>query len=604
MDQGDQQRANSSAQTRSGSIVRRKLIQGLAGLTLGSATPALSPQLVAAPTGASSRESHGDPNNSNRRETIVATYSRPIVETEAGKVRGYIRNGISTFQGVPYGAPTGGSARFMPPQKPAPWSGVRSSLHYGHMCPNGFGIINNGDNVSHADEDAFLLYRAYGQPAGEDCLRVNVWTPEPTPSRKRPVMVWMHGGGYSGGSGHDLLSYDGENLCHRGDVVTVTHNHRLNLFGYLNLAEFGGEQYASSANVGMLDLVALLQWVRDNISNFGGDPANVTVFGQSGGGAKICTLLAMPAAKGLFHRAIIQSGSTPRNTLPEDSTKLAAAVLAELNVSKSQIDQLQKLPVERLCAAAQAAARKVGPPSGPPPSLRTPPRRITWGPAVDGKILPDHPFEPVSPALSANIPILVGTNMNEFVNGVDNPEAETLTNEELERRVHASYGTRSQDILRAYRREYPNAKPFDLFSVISIAYFRQNAFLQAERKAALHAAPAYEYLFTWKTPTLDGRPGAFHSAEIAFVFDNARRCINYTGATPEALRLSARMSQAWINFARNGNPHHSDLPKWPAFQEAKETMIFDNTCSVKNDPEGEGRRLLAMSGSDGASKNS
>ena len=407
-------------------------------------------------------------------------------------------------------------------------------------------------------------------------------------------MVWMHGGGYVGGSGHDLLSYDGENLCHRGDVVTVTHNHRLNVFGYLNLAELGGEKYASSANVGMLDLVAVLQWVRDNISHFGGDPENVTVFGQSGGGAKICTLLGMPAAKGLFHRAMSQSGSTPRNTLPEDSSKLAAAVLAELNLSKSQMDELQQLPVERLCAAAQAAARKMGPLSDSPTSPGTPARRITWGPTVDGKILPGHPFDPASPMLSAGVPLLVGTNLNEFVNGVDNPEAETLTDGELEKRLHATFGDKATEILRAYRREYPKAKPFDLFSVISVAYVRENAFLQAERKAALHAAPAYQYLFAWKTPMLDGRPGAFHSCEIAFVFDNAARCINYTGATPEALRLSARVSQAWINFARYGNPNHSDLPKWPVFQSSKETMIFDNVCAVRNDPEGEGRRLLKL----------
>jgi para-nitrobenzyl esterase len=551
--------------------------------------------LLAAPSDSKSLEQNNEPDKSSTRETIVASYSKPIVETEAGKVRGYIQNGIFTFKGVPYGAPTGGSARFMPPQKPEPWSGVRSSLHYGHMCPNGFGMVNGGDNAPHNDEDAFLLYRAYGQPAGEDCLRVNVWTPEINGTRKRPVMVWMHGGGYSGGSGHDLLSYDGENLCHRGDVVTVTHNHRLNAFGYLNLAEFGGEQYASSANVGMLDLVAVLQWVRDNISNFGGDPENVTVFGQSGGGAKICTLLSMPAAQGLFHRAIIQSGSTPRNALPDDSSKLAAAVLGELNLSKSQVDELQRLPVEHLCAAAQAAARKMRPPAGRQHSMRTPSRSIGWGPTVDGKILPGHPFDPVSPALSAKIPILIGTNMNEFVNGVDNPEAETLTEEELGKRVRASYGSKAEEIIRAYRSEYPAAKPFDIFSVISIAYFRQNAFLQAERKAALNATPAYEYLFVWKTHMLDGRPGAFHSSEIAFVFDNASRCINYTGGTPEALRLSARMSQAWIHFARYGNPNHSDVPKWPAFGDAKETMIIDNTCRVKNDPEGEGRRLLAAS---------
>src|SRR5579863_1440411 len=269
---------------------RRALIQGAITMAAGTASPAMLAAPSKAPT-------------AGTRTTVVASYPKAIVETTAGKVRGYTQNGVYTFKGVPYGAPTEGAARFMPPAKPTPWSGVRSSLHYGRACPNGVQLPHDGNNESRTDEDAFLLYRTSPQ-AGEDCLRVNIWTPEINGSRKRPVMVWMHGGGYSGGSGHDLLSYASENLCHRGDVVTVTHNHRLNTFGYLNLAELGDERYASSANVGMLDLVAVLEWVRDNISNFGGDPSNVTIFGQSGGGAKICTLLAMPAARGLFHRAI------------------------------------------------------------------------------------------------------------------------------------------------------------------------------------------------------------------------------------------------------------------------------------------------------------
>ena len=249
----------------------------------------------------------------------AATPPQPIAETVSGKVRGFAGNGVYAFKGIPYGAPTGGAARFSRPSKPAPWAGVRSCMNYGHMCPNGFPWSQAGDNAPHGDEDAFLLSRGF-TPSGEDCLRLNVWTPGLAAStRKRPVLVYMHGGGFSGGSDHDLLAYEGENLARNGDVVVVTHNHRLNVFGYLNLSEVGGEEYADSGNAGALDFVAVLEWVRDNVSNFGGDPGNVTIFGQSGGGGKVAALMTMPAAKGLFHKAIIQSGPYLRFSTTEDS---------------------------------------------------------------------------------------------------------------------------------------------------------------------------------------------------------------------------------------------------------------------------------------------
>ena len=517
----------------------------------------------------------------------IAASSKTVVETESGKVRGYINRGVWVFRGIPYAEPTGGANRFLPPVKNKPWAGVRSCLTYGPACPSGINISENGDNTPRGDEDNFLLYRTGGWQRGENCLRLNVWSPGPnTTGRKRPVMVFMHGGGYTGGSGNDLLSYDGENLARHHDVVVVTHNHRLNVFGFLNLAETGGERFASSGNVGMLDNVAVLEWVRDNIANFGGDPGNVMIYGQSGGGGKVSHLMVMPAAKGLFHRAGIESGSTLRSGEPEASAKIAAALLEELNISNTQFEKIQTVPTATLVTAAAATLKRV-----------TAGRRGGgWGPVLDGKVIPAHPFDPVAPAISQHVPLLLGTCLNEMVNGVDNPEVDTLTSDELLRRVSQRYAEQAADIVAAYRREYPKESPFGLWAAISAAGMRQNAATQAERKAALGGASAYQYLYAWRTPMLDNRPGTFHSSEIAFVFDNAELCPRYSGGGPQALKLSFAMGEAWATFARTGKPGHSGLPDWPAYTpEKRATMLFNNSCTVKNDPEGECLRIIRQS---------
>src|SRR6266581_450483 len=388
--------------------------------------------------------------------TVVASDASTAAETTTGKIRGFRRNGVYTFKGLPYGASTAGARRFMPPVKPEPWTGIRNALQYGRICPylDSAHFDTDGKNLANSDEDQFLLHRGAALVPGEDCLRVNVWTPEINASHKRPVMVYMHGGGFTAGSGHDLLAYDGESLARNHDAVVVNHNHRLNVYGYLNLGHMGGEEYASSANVGMLDLVAVLEWVRDNITTFGGDPGSVTIFGQSGGGGKVLALMAMPAAKGLFHRAIVQSGPFLKSLSPDYSGRLADLVLAELGLSKSRVRELQGIPVDRLSGAAAEAMKKM-------PSQRNSIRQVygedNWGPTMDGGILPRHPFDPGAPEISADVPLLTGSNLHEFISGLDRPDANAMGVEELGRLVSAEFGDRSQAIIDAYRRDYPKA---------------------------------------------------------------------------------------------------------------------------------------------------
>jgi para-nitrobenzyl esterase len=346
----------------------------------------------------------------------------------------------------------------------------------------------------------------------------------------------------------------------------------------------------------MLDIVAALHWVRDDIGSFGGDANLVTIFGQSGGGAKVGTLMAMPSAQGLFHRAIVESGSMLRAVDQEKSRELAEAIVGELGLTAATIDQIQSLPYRQILDAGEKVLRARNPTRpGAALNLRHLAASARFGPVVDGKVLPAHPFDPVAPALSADVPMIIGTTLNEFVTAIDHPEYELMGQAQLEKQVAEVYGEHAPQVLAAFRERTPHAKPFDLWSRIAVAPFRFNAIKQAQAKAAQGKAPAYLYWFTWQTPILSGRPRAFHCSEIAFVFDNAERCDSMTGGGPAARSLAANMSDAWLRFARTGDPNHPNLPHWPSVTTAHvPTMIFDHPPQMLVDPDAAEQHSIAV----------
>ena len=557
---------------------RRDIIKGLAMAAITGG--------MGASARAESVSSEGYPTPGRATEdTIQASDTNPAVETAHGHIRGYARNGVFAFKAVPYGADTSGSNRFMPPQKPAPWAGVRPCLYHGYVSPQGarMGWKNNEESWLFSWDDGFQ---------NEDCLNLNVWTPA-LDNGKRPVMVWLHGGGFSAGSATELPSYDGESLARRG-VVLVSVTHRLNVLGFLNLAAYG-DKFAVSGNVGMLDIVAALEWVRDNIANFGGDPDRVTIFGQSGGGGKVTALMAMPAAKGLFHRAIVESGSLLTSATMESSSGLADRLLKHLEINRSEIDKLQQMPFDALEKAALEMAAMRVPPSGVI-DFRRIGRNLGWSPVAGNAALPDQPFDPGAPAISASVPMIVGNTLNEFVNAINKPDAFKMTAPELEGNVKNIYKEKAADVISTFRRSFPNANNFQLWSTIATGGVRATALEQVRRKAAQKAAPAFCYRFDWQTPVLDGRPMAFHCSELAFVFDNTARCENMTGNGEAARSLAAKMSQAWVQFAASGDPNHAGLPHWRAFDPAANgTMVFDNECAFREHLDDECQKVISLS---------
>lgn len=490
--------------------------------------------------------------------------SAAVTSTDAGKVRGYIHNTIYIYKGIPYAE----AKRFEAATKPKQWAGVRSSMTYGPVAPL------STPTTSVQDESEFLFHHDWGY-TNEDCLRANVWTPGINDGKKRPVMFWIHGGGFTAGSSQELPSYDGENLAKRGDVVVVSINHRLNVLGFLDLSAYG-EKYKHSANNSILDIKMALEWVKNNIANFGGDPNNVTIFGQSGGGAKVNTLMAMPSAKGLFHKAINESGAF-RSSMKEkaETQAIAAEVLTLLNIPATNVDSLQKIPFQILSDISAKAIKNVNDRKGKPGDMLS----SGFGPSVDGTDLPYQLFSKEAFELSKDVPLMIGTVKNEFM-----PSLFTNMSKATKEQVVGFIKNQQKDKADAYiasvQKAYPNdTKPSDLMDVD--AMFRPGAIHEAKDKAALNAAPVYMYLFTWQSPVLDGKFKAVHCMEIPFAFYNIEKCEEMTGGTKEAVELSKKVSDAWINFARSGNPNHKGLPIWPKFDASKTaTMHFDNKCEV------------------------
>ena len=492
-----------------------------------------------------------------------------VTNTESGKVRGYVHNSIYTYKGIPYAE----AKRFEMPQKPKPWQGVRSSMSYGPVAPL------TDPTTSVQDESEFAFHHDWGY-TNEDCLRLNIWTSGINDGKKRPVMFWIHGGGFTAGSSQELPSYDGENLSKKGDVVVVSINHRLNILGFLDLSAFG-EKYKHSANLSIIDIKAALKWVRDNISNFGGDPGNITIFGQSGGGAKVNTLMAMPSAKGLFHKAINESGSFRTDMLDKQTTQaIAAEVLKALNLQANQADDLQKIPFAQLSDAGKKALKIIAD-QMKAAGKTLPGFGLGWGPSVDGDDLPYQLFSKEAFELSKNIPLMIGTVKNEFMpslfSGMPNASLDKVTEY-----IKKQQGDKADAYIAAVKKAYPDdTKPTDLMDVDVI--FRPGAVSQANEKSSLqNGAPVYMYLFTWQSPIMDGKYKAVHCMELAFVFNNINRCEEMTGGTKEAYALADKVSGAWINFARNGNPNHKGLPNWPAYNSTNTaTMHFNDKCVVK-----------------------
>jgi len=544
---------------------------GAAGFAIGM------PAAEAAPGGANGPSDDGPVLQVGENVAVVATSN--------GKVRGFVLRGIQQFLGIPYGADTSGANRFMPPQKPKPWTDVYPALWWGNTAPQ------NMDN-RYSNKYASFRDRWNYDDVSEDCLRLNVFTPAVGDGRKRPVLFWIHGGGFTAGNAIEQDGYHGENLARFGDVVFCSINHRLGALGFTNLAGVGGEAYAASGNVGMLDVVAALEWVRDNIAAFGGDPANVTIMGQSGGGAKVTTLCAMPKAAGLFHKAVVLSGASLRVGEKEYSEKLGAYVLKEAGLEASQLGKLQELPWKEYLALAAKAQQKLAAESGGAGGGL----RRGFNPVVDGSVLPQHPYHPEPAPTAAQVPMLICSTFNEQSPSWIDASLESLTLEQIPEKVREragfgpGFGDKAEAVVAAYAKAFPGKKPVEIWSLVTSN--RQGAVALADAKSK-QAAPVFVAWFGWQPPMFDGRLRAFHCVDICFWFHNTDLMWSHTGGGARPRKLGAQMAAQLLQFMKTGEPNGKALPAWPRYTTANgETMVLDDVSVARNDPDREARKAL------------
>ena len=507
-----------------------------------------------------------------------------VADTQYGKVRGYSLRGIFYFLGIPYGADTSGANRFMPPLKPKPWTEVFPAIWWGNTAPQ---------NMEDRYANKYASFRDHWNydDVSEDCLRINVFTPAIKDGQNRPVMLWLHGGGFTNGNGIEHDGYNGENLARFGNAVFCSINHRLGPLGFTNLAGAGGEKFAASGNVGMLDIVAALEWIRDNIAHFGGDPGNVTIMGQSGGGAKVCLLTAMPSAKGLFHKAVVLSGASIRAAEKDYTEKLGSYVLKEAGLAPAQLGKLQEMPWKEYYAIATKAQQKLAaemPPGGM--------MRRGFSPFVDGVILPQHPYVPEAAPTAAGVPMIICSTLNEQSPSWTDAALETITLEQVVEKVReragfgAGYGDKAKDVVDAYAKAFPDRKPVEIWSMVSSN--RQSVVALAEAKSK-QQAPVFVSWFCWQPPLFDNRVRAFHCVDICFWYYNTDLMLSHTGGGARPRKLSAKMAGYLVQFMKTGDPNGGALLKWTKYSPEKgEVMVFDDVCEVKNDPDREARKAL------------
>ena len=500
-----------------------------------------------------------------------------LANTVYGKVRGYQLNGVYTFLGVPYGADTSGKNRFMPPQKPAKWEGIKDTIWWGNTAPQ---IMDNRYASVHY---SFADHWNYDD-VSEDCLKLNVWTTGIADGKKRPVLVWLHGGGFTNGNGIEQDGYHGENLAKKGEIVFVSINHRLGPIGFTDLSGVGGSKYAHSGNVSQLDILAALEWVRENITNFGGDPGNVTIMGQSGGGAKVTCTMSMPAAKGLVHKGVALSGSMLVANDQEYSRKLGQYVLEAAGFGPGEVDKLQEIPWRQYIDVANKALDRMRK-EFPQPGFRG-----GFGPVADGVHVPKGEFFSNPNSHESEIPLMICTTFHEWGATRTNPELEAGGPQQAIEALKGRFGDKAPAVYQAYAANFPGKKPAE---IMTLAASNRLGAVNCGNAKVKQKAPVYMAWFGWEPNLYNGRMRAFHCIDICFWFQNTDRMYTHTGGGKRPRVLSDKMADSLLAFMRTGNPNAGSLPTWPKFTAEKgEVMVLNDTCEVKNDPDREARKSL------------